>query len=106
MPYQYGIEAKVGSVSVKIPKLKKKILLPPDLWGPFDFWGIEEESLISQWVIDDQLDQVVMQDLSVLVTLDDLADSLSPSLRRGVKQHIKKAIEQIELPEGRSVRRG
>lgn len=47
-----------------------------------------------------------MQDLSVLVTLDDLADSLSPSLRRGVKQHIKKAIEQIELPEGRSVRRG
>lgn len=24
MPYQYGIEAKVGNVSVKIPKLKKK----------------------------------------------------------------------------------
>lgn len=108
MAYVYCIDAGAGNVCVKIPELKLKFLWPWDLWGPFGPWDIrdiEERSLVPQWVMDDQLDQVVMQDLAVLVTIDELADSLSPGARRGVKEHIKQALEQVELPEGRRVQR-
>jgi hypothetical protein len=108
MAYVYCIDLGEGNGCVGIPILKKKFLGPWDLWGPFgpwDLWGIEEKSPIPQWVIDDQLDQVAMQDLAVLVTIDELADSLSAGARRGVKQHIKQTLEQVELPEGRRVQR-
>lgn len=45
------------------------------------------------WVLDEQLDQIIMQDLAVLAAIDQLADSLSLNPRRGVKQYIKKAIK-------------
>lgn len=108
MAYVYCIDVGAGNVCVKIPELKLKFLWPWDLWGPFwtrDLWSIEERSPMPQWVMDDQLDQVVMQDLAVLVTIDELADSLSPAARRGVKEYIKQALEQVELPEGRRVQR-
>lgn len=90
-------DLKGGTVCVPIPVQR----------FPWPWW-VEilrhiEDPEPSPWVLDSQLDQVVMQDLAVLAVVDRLADSLSSQARRGVKQQMKLVIEQLELPEGRRV---
>jgi hypothetical protein len=105
MAYVYCIDLKEGDVKTGSVCVPIEMNLP---W-PWDIWvkilrRIDDPEP-APWVIDDQLDQIVMQELTILATIDQLASSLNPTTRRGVQQHIKKTIEQIELPEGRRVQR-
>lgn len=90
-------DLKGGPVCVPIP-----VQLFPWPWWVEMLRHLEDPPPVP-WVLDSQLDRVVMQDLAVLAAIDRLADSLSSKARRGVKQHMKVAIEQLELPEGRRV---
>jgi hypothetical protein len=103
MALVYCIDLKAGDLkagSVCVPILKK-IPWPWELW--VEMLRRVEDPAPVPWVLDEQLDQIIMQDLAVLAAIDQLADSLSLNARRGAKQYIKKAIEEVELPQGRRV---
>ncbi len=105
MAYVYCIDLKIGDAktgSVCVP-VEMNLRWPWDIW--IKLLRRIDDPEPAPWVIDDQLDQIVMQELTILATIDQLASSLSPSTRRSVQQHIKKTIEQIDLPEGRHVQR-
>lgn len=103
MALVYCIDLKASGLkegAICVPILKKT-LWPWEIWAEV-FRHIQEPPM-AQWVIDEQLDQIVMQDLIILATIDEVANDLSSGMRRGVKEHIKKAVEQVDLPEGRRV---
>lgn len=103
MALMYCIDLKAGGLKegpVCVPILMK-IPWPWEIW--VEMLRHIQEPPMAQWVIDEQLDPIVMQDLTVLAAIDQLASNLSVNARRGVKQHIKKAVEQVDLPEGRRV---
>ena len=52
------------------------------------------------WVFDELLEEGVLQDLTVLATMDRLTAELSPALKKNLEAAIKAEMKKIPLPAG------
>ncbi len=61
-------------------------------------WEDSRLELETDWVINEQLNGRVVQDLTVLAAIDQLAQQMSGGTREALNRAIEQIQEQIELP--------